>query len=382
LKSLDDNSDVPKSPEQWLEEAAPAAKAGVFKLFLGYAPGVGKTYNMLSEAIRRHSRGEDVVIGLIETHGRKGVGELVEKLEIVPRKKLDYKGAAFEEMDVEAILARKPKVALIDELAHTNIEGSRHAKRYEDVLELLDAGIDVLSTMNIQHLESATPVVQSVTGITVRETVPDWVLQRVNEVVMADLTPEALQNRMKRGDIYPQERVDRALDNFFRQGNLIALRELALRQVTHAVDRSLESFRDKEENGQRAAVRERIAVCISSNPAAQALIARGCRMAQALDGELYVVYIDMGQDGSEANQKTLAANLRFAENVGAMVVQLHGNSVAEVVADFVREKHVTHVVFGRSATRGWRRYLYFSAIHKFLRDAPAVDVHIVTQESN
>jgi len=372
---------MPKTPEQWLEEAAPA-KAGVFKLFLGYAPGVGKTYNMLSEAIRRASRGEDVVIGVIETHGRKGVAELVTKLEIVPRRKLEYKGAAFEEMDVDAILARKPKVALIDELAHTNIEGSKHAKRYEDVLELLDAGIDVLSTMNIQHLESATPVVQSVTGIQVRETVPDWVLQRVNEVVMADLTPEALQSRMKRGDIYPQERVDRALDNFFRPGNLIALRELALRQVTHAVDRSLESFRAKEDSGQRAAVRERIAVCISSNPAAQYLIARGARMAQAIDGELYIIYIDMGQDGSDDNQKTLNANIRFAENVGAIVVHLEGKSVAEVVAEFVKEKHITQVVFGRSATRGWRRYLYFSAIHKFLRDAPAVDVHIVTQEPN
>jgi two-component system sensor histidine kinase KdpD len=371
-----------KTPEQWLEETSPVKRAGVFKLFLGYAPGVGKTYNMLSEAIRRGSRGEDVVIGVVETHGRSGVAALLSELEIVPRKKMEYKGAAFEEMDVDAILARKPKVALIDELAHTNIEGSKHGKRYEDVLELLDAGIDVLSTMNIQHLESATPLVQSVTGIQVRETVPDWVLQRVNEVVMADLTPEALQNRMKRGDIYPQERVDRALDNFFRQGNLIALRELALRQVTHAVDRSLESFRDKEDSGLRAAVRERIAVCISSNPAAQALIARGARMANAMDGELYVLYIDMGQDVSDANQKTLAANVRFAENVGAKVVRVKGKSVAEVVAEFVKEKHITQVVFGRSATQGWRRYLYFSAIHKFLRDAPAVDVHIVTQEPN
>jgi two-component system sensor histidine kinase KdpD len=172
------------------------------------------------------------------------------------------------------------------------------------------------------------------------------------------------------------------LDNFFRQGNLIALRELALRQVTHAVDRSLESFRDKDDNPQRAAVRERIAVCISSNPAAQYLIARGARMAQALDGELFILYIDMGQDASDENQKSLNANVHFAQNVGAAVVRMRGQSVAEVVAEFVKEKHITHVVFGRSATRGWRRYLYFSAIHKFLRDAPAVDVHIVTQEPN
>jgi two-component system sensor histidine kinase KdpD len=369
-----------KTPEQWLEEAAPAKKGGVFKLFLGYAPGVGKTYSMLSEAIRRHSRGEDVVIGVVETHGRKATAELAAQLEQVPRRKVDYKGALFEEMDVDAILARKPAVAIVDELAHTNIEGSKHRKRYEDVYELLDAGIDVLSTMNIQHLESVTPTVQGITGIQVRETVPDWVLKRVDEVVMSDLTPEALQNRMRRGDVYPLERVERALGNFFRPGNLIALRELALRQVAHAVDRSLETYLDKQESRRNLGVRERIAVCISSNPAAQHLVARGARMAQALDGELYVIYVDRGQDENERNQKTLQANIQFAENVGATVVRVKGKTVAEAVAEVVHEKHLTHVVFGRSATTGWKRYLYISAIHRFLRDAPAVDVHIVTQE--
>ena len=234
--------------------------ASIFKLFLGYAPGVGKTFSMLSEAVRRHSRGEDVVIGVVETHGRQAVSELTAMLDTVPRRKLEYRGATFAEMDVDAILTRKPKVVLVDELAHTNIEGSKHSKRYEDVLELLDAGIDVLSTMNIQHLESISPTVQGVTGIQVRETVPDWVLQRVNEVVMVDLTPEALQNRMRRGDIYPLERVGRALENFFKQGNLIALRELALRQVANAVDRNLESHRQLEQPDQAVAVRERIAV--------------------------------------------------------------------------------------------------------------------------
>jgi two-component system sensor histidine kinase KdpD len=369
-----------KTPDQWLEEAAPAKKGGVFKLFLGYAPGVGKTYSMLSEAIRRHSRGEDVVIGVVETHGRKATAELATQLEQVPRRRVEYKGALFEEMDVDAILARKPAVAIVDELAHTNIEGSKHRKRYEDVYELLDAGIDVLSTMNIQHLESVTPTVQGITGIQVRETVPDWVLKRVDEVVMADLTPEALQNRMRRGDVYPLERVERALGNFFRPGNLIALRELALRQVAHAVDRSLETYLDKQESRRNLGVRERIAVCISSNPAAQHLIARGARMAQALDGELYVIYVDRGQDDNERNQKTLQANVQFAENVGATVIRVKGKTVAEAVAEVVHEKHLTHVVFGRSATTGWKRYLYISAIHRFLRDAPAVDVHIVTQE--
>ena len=378
---------MPKTPEQWLEECSPAKKTGRFKLFLGYAPGVGKTHTMLTEAIRRHTRGEDVVIGVIETHGRKTVAELVTSLEVVPRKAIEYKGAAFEEMDVDAILARKPCVALVDELAHTNIEGSKHRKRYEDILELLDAEIDVLSTMNIQHLESVTPTVQGVTGIQVRETVPDWVLQRVNEVVMIDLTPEALQNRMRRGDVYPQERVGRALENFFRETNLIALRELALRQVAQAVDQSLEQHRgeqekDRDNDRHAVAIRERIAVGISSNPAAQYLIARGARMAQAMNAELFVIYTDLGQDSSEANQRTLAANVRFAENVGATMVRLKGKSVAEAVAEFVNEKHITQVVFGRSATRGWKRYFYLSAIHQFLRDAPAVDVHIVTQEPN
>ncbi len=373
---------MPKTPEQWLEECSPTKKqGGRFKLFLGYAPGVGKTHTMLTEAIRRHARGEDVVIGVVETHGRKAVADLITNLEVVPRKTIEYKGALFEEMDVDAILARKPCVVLVDELAHTNIEGGKHRKRYEDVLELLDAGIDVLSTMNIQHLESVTPTVQGVTGIQVRETVPDWVLQRVNEEVMIDLTPEALQNRMRRGDVYPQERVGRALGNFFRETNLIALRELALRQVAQQVDLSLEQHRGEEQEDRAAvAIRERIAVCISSNPAAQYLVARGARMAQAMNAELFVVYTDLGQDTSEANQRTLAANVRFAENVGASVVRLKGKSVAEAVAEFVNEKHITQVVFGRSATRGWKRYFYLSAIHQFLRDAPAVDVHIVTQE--
>src|SRR5271163_4962280 len=373
---------MPKTPEQWLAEADPAKKGGVFKLFLGYAPGVGKTFSMLSEAIRRHKRGEDVVIGVIETHGRKATAELACQLDAVPRKKLEYKGTLFEEMDVDAILTRKPTVVLVDELAHTNVEGSKHSKRYQDVLELLDAGIDVLSTMNIQHLESVTPTVQSLTGITVRETVPDWVLKRVDEVVMSDLTPEALQSRMRRGDIYPLDRVGRALGNFFRPGNLIALRELALRQVAQAVDQSLESYREKDEASGTVAVRERIAVCISSNPAAQYLIARGARMAQAMNAELFVVYTDLGQDSSEANQRTLNANVRFAENVGATVARRKGKTVAHAVAEFVNEKHITQVVFGRSATRGWKRYFYLSAIHQFLRDAPAVDVHIVTQEPN
>src|SRR4051812_32673683 len=338
-----------KSPEAWLEEVAPTKAHGVFKLFLGYAPGVGKTYAMLSEAIRRYSRGEDVVIGVVETHGRKAVGELAQKLDVIPKKKLEYKGTLFEEMDVDAILQRKPVVVLIDELAHTNIDGSRHLKRYEDVIEVLNANIDVLSTMNVQHIESLGPTIAQITGVQVRETVPDWVMQRVDEVVLADVTPQALQKRMMRGDIYPVDRAEKALAHFFRPGNLIALRELALRQVTQVVDRSLDQYLAKEQIEQAPAVRERIAVCISSNPAAQYLIARGARMAQAIGGELYIVYIDAGKDTRPEDQRTLAENIRFAENLGGRISRVKGSSVAEAVAGFVREHHITQVIFGRSA---------------------------------
>ncbi len=371
---------MPKTPEQWLEEAAPQKKETVFKLFLGYAPGVGKTFNMLSEGIRRHSRGEDVVIGVVETHGRAGIAELASKLDTIPRRKIQYKGASFEEMDLGAILARKPNVVLVDELAHTNIEGSKHGKRYEDVMDLLNAQIDVLSTMNVQHVESLMPTVLNVTGVRVRETVPDWVMQRVNEIVLADLTPEALQTRLRRGDIYPLDRAEKALGHFFQPGNLIALRELALQQVTRAVDRSLESYLEKEGLSKNLALRERIAVCVSSSPAAQYLIARAARMAQRIEAELYVIYVDIGTDEDPQDQRSLSQNLRFAENLGAKIFRAKGKNVAEEVAKVVREKHITQVVFGRSAQKSWKRYLYLSAIHRFLRDAPPVDVHIVTQE--
>ncbi|HTM89674.1 MAG TPA: universal stress protein [Terriglobales bacterium] len=371
---------MPKTPEQWLEEVTPHREQGIFKLFLGYAPGVGKTFNMLSEGIRRKSRGEDVVIGLVETHSRKAVAELGSKLETIPRRKIEYKGASFDEMDIEAILRRKPQVALVDELAHTNIEGSKHAKRYQDVMELLDANVDVLSTMNVQHIESLMPMIHQITGVQVRETVPDWVMQRVSEIVLVDLTPEALQTRMRRGDIYPLDRAERALGHFFRPGNLLALRELALQQVTRAVDRSLESLLEKEGGTKSVAVRERIAVCISSSPAAQYLIARAARMAQRIDAELFVIYVDIGVDESPQDQHSLQQNIKFAQDVGAQIIRTRGKKVAQEVAKIVREKHITQVVFGRSAQIGWRRYLYLSAIHKFLRDAPPVDVHIVTQE--
>ena len=371
------------SPDEWLKKIAPPQKKeGMLKVFLGYAPGVGKTYTMLSEADRRRRREQDVVIGYVETHGRKPIEELAALLEKIPRRQLDYKGVTFEEMDVDAILARRPGVALVDELAHSNIEGSKHRKRYEDVMELLAAKIDVLSTMNIQHMESLAPLVQSVTGIPVKETVPDWVLKRAGEVVMVDLTPEALQNRMRRGDIYPVETIERALGNFFRPGNLIALRELALRQVAEEVDRDLGSYLTTKQISRNWGVRERIAVSISPHPNSQYLIARGARLARAVGGELYVVYVETSRGTSDEKQRSLAANIRFAEELEAKVEHLHGDRVSDAVAEFVKERRITQVVFGHSATRGLRRYLYLSALNRFLRHSPAVDLHIVTQEGD
>ena len=375
-------SDQRKSPEDWLLTSGAEKQRGRFKVFLGYAPGVGKTFSMLSEGIRRRSRGEDVVIGIVETHGRSGTAELVSKLEQVPRREIDYKGTLFTEMDVDGILARSPQVALIDELAHTNVEGSRFAKRYEDVLLLLDNKIDVLSTINIQHVESLTPRVQALTGVSVREQVPDWVLDRADEIVISDLTPEALVTRMRRGDIYPIDRVERSLANFFRRGNLIALREMALQRVTRAVDRTLDDYVKRKRLGAHWTVAEKVAVCISSNAQARDLIARGARLADALNAELYVLHVGSERDQDAERKRTLEASLQFAKNLGATIVNLTGSDTPRVTATYVREHRITQAIVGRSALHGMRKYLYYLAIQKFMSEAPHVDLHIVTQESH
>jgi two-component system sensor histidine kinase KdpD len=355
-------------------------KSGRLKVFLGYAPGVGKTFSMLSEGIRRRSRGEDVVVGIVETHGRSGTAELAAKLEEIPRREIDYKGTLFTEMDVDAILARMPQVALIDELAHTNIEGSRFQKRYEDVLFLLENKIDVLSTINIQHVESLAPRVQSLTGIAVREQLPDWVLDRADEIVISDLTPEALVTRMRRGDIYPMERVERSLSNFFRLGNLIALREMALQRVTRAVDRNLDDYVRRKKLGAHWAVAEKVAVCVSGSPQARDLVARGARLAEALGAELYILHVASSRDELPERKRTLESSLQFARNLGAHVVPLHGGDTARTTATFIRENRITQAIVGRSAVHGLRSYLYYLAIQKFMSEAPHVDLHIVTQE--
>ncbi len=370
-----------KTPEDWLLATDKQERRGRFKVFLGYAPGVGKTFSMLSEGIRRRNRGEDVVVGLVETHKRSGTSELADKLEQVPRREVEYKGTLFSEMDVDAVLARAPQVALIDELAHTNVEGSRHPKRYEDVLLLLDKRIDVLSTINIQHLESLGPRVQALTGIEVREQVPDWVLDRADEIVISDLTPEALVTRLRRGDIYPPDRVERSLGNFFRRGNLIALREMALQRVTRAVDRTLDDYVKRKHLGSQWTVAEKVAVCISSNVQAQDLIARGARLAEALDAELYVLHVARQQDAEVERKRVLDASLQLARNLGAQIVGLSGKDTARTTASFIREHRVTQAIVGRSATHGLGSYLYYYALQKFMAEAPQVDLHIITQEA-
>ena len=373
-------AETKKSPEDWLQSSETEKNSGRFKVFLGYAPGVGKTFSMLSEGIRRRSRGEDVVVGIVETHGRSGTAELAAKLEQVPRREINYKGTLFTEMDVDAILGRMPQVALIDELAHTNIEGSRFHKRYEDVLYLLDNKIDVLSTINIQHVESLAPRVQSLTGIAVREQLPDWVLDRADEIVISDLTPEALVTRMRRGDIYPIERVERSLSNFFRLGNLIALREMALQRVTRAVDRNLDDYVKRKKLGAHWTVAEKVAVCISASPQARDLIARGARLAEALGAELYVLHVLSSRDEQPERKRTLESSLQFARNLGAYVVPLTGGDTARATATFIRENRITQAIVGRSAVHGLRSYLYYLAIQKFMSEAPHVDLHIITQE--
>jgi len=368
-----------KTPEDWLLASNKEEEHGRLKVFLGYAPGVGKTFSMLGEGIHRRTRGEDVVVGLVETHGRSGTSELADKLEQVARREVEYKGTLFSEMDVDAVLARAPQVALIDELAHTNIEGSRHGKRYEDVLLLLDSGIDVLSTVNIQHVDSLAPRVQALTGISVREQVPDWVLDRADEIVISDVTPEALVTRMRRGDIYPPERVERSLGNFFRRGNLIALREMALQRVTRAVDRTLDDYVKRKHLGSQWTVAEKVAVCTSSNAQARDLIARGARLAEALDAELYVLHVVSEQDAKVEHKRVLDASLQLARNLGAQIVSLSGKDTARTTASFIREHRVTQAIVGRSATHGLRSYLYYYALQKFMAEAPHVDLHIVTQ---
>jgi two-component system sensor histidine kinase KdpD len=285
-------------------------------------------------------------------------------------------------MNVDAIVSRMPQVVLVDELAHTNIGDDRPGKRYEDVILLLEKGVNVLSTLNIQHVESLMPKVQALTGIIVREQIPDWVLDRADEVVIADLTPEALITRMRRGDIYPLERVEQSLANFFRPGNLIALRELALHRVAHAVDRELHDYVKEHDLGCQWAIAEKIAVCISAGPQACDLIARGARLANLFDAALFVLHVKNPRDDEPERQRVLGASIAFAKDLGAKIVELRGRDTALATAAFIREERITQVFVGRSATQGLGSYMYHLAIHKLMAEAPNVDLHVISRDKS
>ncbi len=356
---------------------------GRLRIYLGSAPGVGKTYEMLREAQRRKERGTDVVIGIVETHGRPETAAQIGGLEIVPPRETPYKGVTLREMDTEAVIARGPRVALVDELAHTNAPGSRRQKRYEDVEDILDAGIDVIATLNIQHIESLNDTVQQFSGVAVRETVPDRVLDEAEQVELVDITPEALIQRMKHGNIYPPEQARRALDNFFTPQNLTALRDLALRATTRGVEEQLDRYMRDGGRAELAPVVEHILVAVNHRPAGRTLIRRAFRMASALKADLSVVYVEPTQGargpGTLEEERQLSKNLQLADELGAAVVRLRGK-VADELAAYARAHGVTQLVIGHPTHGRWEEFLRGSVTNAILRNVPGIDVHVIAEQ--
>ena len=323
---------------------------GTLKIFLGYAAGVGKTYQMLEEAQRLKAEGVDVVIGYFEPHGRKDTIARTKGLEIVPRKTIEYRGAKFEEMDCDAILRRKPQVCAVDEFAHTNVPGSERAKRYEDVETLVAAGIDILTTLNVQHLESLNDQVWQVTGIRVRETIPDWVVERADEIVMIDLPPRALINRLHRGVVYSQEKALSALENFFTETNLSALRELALRQTAHQLETTIERFAEQPPATSPRSPDERVMIQLNAVPQAAMLLRRGKRLANYLETDCIAVYVardDRLSELSPQERDVLDRQMNFARNMQIGVETLVGKDIAETLTNFAREQRVTQLIILR-----------------------------------
>ncbi|MFF5444251.1 ATP-binding protein [Streptomyces sp. NPDC012888] len=357
-------------------------RRGSLRIYLGAAPGVGKTYAMLGEAHRRVERGADVVVGFVEHHGRPRTEVMLHGLETVPRRELEYRGAAFAEMDVDAVLARGPAVALVDELAHTNVPGSRNAKRWQDVEELLRAGIDVISTVNIQHLESLGDVVESITGVRQRETVPDEVVRRADQIELVDMSPQALRRRMAHGNVYTADRVDAALSNYFRPGNLTALRELALLWTADRADEYLREYRG--EHGIRSTwqARERIVVGLTGGPEGRTLIRRAARLAEkGAGGEVLAVYV-AGSDGlTAASPKELAVQRTLVEDLGGTFHHVIGDDVPSALLEFARGVNATQIVLGSSRRKAWQ-YVFGPGVGATVarESGPDLDVHIVTHE--
>jgi two-component system sensor histidine kinase KdpD len=360
-----------------LQKEERSALRGRLKLFLGFAAGVGKTYEMLTEAYRRkHDRNQDVVIGFVETHGRKSTLEQVKDLEIIPRKLIAYHDVEMEEMDLEAVLKRRPRWVVVDELAHTNVPGSKNEKRYQDVIEILNAGINVLSAMNVQHLESLNDSVQQITGVKVRETVPDWVLGEANEVVTIDITPRALINRLQRGDIYATEKVPMALNNFFTEGNLSALREIALREVAGAVDKSVQGYREEHGVQDTWQTSEKVMICLSPDKPSDKLLRRGWRISQRLRAGLIGVYVATDKITRE-QQMVLDEEFKLAARLNIKIEQLNGKKIAQTLADYALQNQVTQIVIGHSKRGRVQEALGASIVNNLLALVKDIDVLVI-----
>ena len=350
------------------------------RVYIGAAPGVGKTYKMLEDAHELKRQGLDVVIGFIEPHGRADTLAKIGDLEQVPLRAIEYRSVTLRETDVAAIRARRPRVAVIDELAHTNAPGSAHEKRYEDVLELLEAGINVITAVNIQHIESLNDAIATTTGVRVRETIPDWVLKRADEVVNVDVSVETLRTRLRQGKIYDAAKIEQALTNFFRKGNLTALRELALRQLASDQAGKAQVYRDRE-GLEQPVIPEKVMVAMASRGSARTLLRVGSRIAGRLATDWYAVYVETPKEEpgriKPEDHVALADNIRFAQQLGAKVVKLKGSRVADLLVDFAKREGITHVVFGQSARSRWNLLLHGSIVDRFLRDVRNATVQIV-----
>ena len=368
------------TPAAAARRRSPPTRRGQLRIYLGAAAGVGKTFAMLGEGHRRLSRGADVVVGFVETHGRQHTAEQIAGLEVVPRARIAYRGTWFEEMDLEAVLGRRPQIALVDELAHTNVPGSRHDKRWQDVEELLAAGIDVITTVNIQHLESLNDVVMKITGVPQRETLPDAVVRAADQVELVDMTPEALRRRMAHGNIYPAEKIDAALNHYFRQGNLSALRELALLWLADKVDEGLQQYREAHAIHDTWEARERVVVALTGGPEGETLIRRAARIAaRSIGGDLLAVYVTRSDGLTGADPAALAAQRRLTESLGGSYHQVVGDDVPEALLAFARAENATQLVLGASRRSWIASVLTGPGVSlRTIRESGDIDVHIVT----
>jgi two-component system sensor histidine kinase KdpD len=355
-------------------------KRARLRVYIGAAPGVGKTYLMLRDAHLLRERGLDVAVAFVETYGRAETEAQIGELEVIPRRRIPYRGVEVEEMDLDAVLARRPAVAVVDELAHTNVPGSRHIKRFEDVLELLDAGIHVMTAVNIQHIETLNDTIARLTGVRVRETVPDTFLERADEVINVDVTTEELRNRLRQGKVYRPDKVEQALASFFRKANLTALRELALRLVADEVGAKAASYRVRE-GLEPALLPERVMVCMSSNAENARVIRTGVRIAGRLGARWYAVYVETPREAvgriQPKDRDALGKNIALAEALGATVVRVKADKTAEGLIAFARREGITHVVFGQSQRSRWQILLHGSVIDRFLTDVPDATVQVV-----